>query len=103
MSEMVFKLFAITQEPQMFLSPAKMVLDAAPSPFVVGMFSYAVAHDAGDYFERLVEWLHETPGRYCSRGRPLLTDLKNIIPGALTLDLGAGIDFRRPPDSKRQA
>ena len=55
MNEMVFKLFAITQEPQMFLSPAKMVLDAAPSPFVVGMFSYAVAHDAGDYCERLVE------------------------------------------------
>ena len=52
---MVLKLFAVTQEPQMFLSPAEMVLDATPSPFVVGMFSYAVAHDAGDYVERLVE------------------------------------------------
>ena len=55
MGEMILKLFAIAQQPQMFFGPAEMILDAAPDPFVVRMFGHAVAHDSGDHLERLFE------------------------------------------------
>ncbi len=55
MGEMVLQLLTITQQPQMFLGPADVILDGAPDPFVIGMFSDAVAHNTGDYLERLVK------------------------------------------------
>ena len=51
MGEMVFQLLTIPQQLQMFLGPADMIFDAAPGPFIVGMFSHTVAHDAGDYLD----------------------------------------------------
>src|SRR6266851_10484564 len=101
MGEMILKLFALTQEPQMFLSPAEVVLDAAPSPLVVGMLSHTVAHDTGDHFERLVE-LHETSWPLPPWGRPLLLTSKTLFP-APSPRSGAAIGFRRPVGSQGQA
>jgi len=54
---MILPLIAITQQPQMFLRAAEVIVDAAADPLVIGMGSYAVAHDAGDYFKRFGERL----------------------------------------------
>ena len=58
MCYMVLSLIAITQQPQMFLSPPQMVFNGPPNPFVVGMFGYAIVHDAGDNLKRVFKRFH---------------------------------------------
>jgi hypothetical protein len=55
MGDVILELFTVAQQAQMLFGPAEMELDIAPRPFVVGMFSDTVAHDAGDYCECLIE------------------------------------------------
>ena len=54
---MILALITIVEQPQVFLSTAEMMLHTAVDPFVIRMGSYAVAHDAGDYFKRFGERL----------------------------------------------
>jgi hypothetical protein len=42
----------------MFLGAVEVIVNAAPDPFVVGVFSYAVTHDAGDNFKRVFKQFH---------------------------------------------
>ena len=58
MGEMILKLLAFPQEPQVFLSTAEMMLHTAVDPFVIRMGSYAVAHDAGDNLKRGFKRFH---------------------------------------------
>jgi hypothetical protein len=58
MRQVILQLFTLPQQAQMFLGAFEMVIERAPCPFVIGMPGYAVAHDAGDYLKRLVEWFH---------------------------------------------
>ena len=41
--QMVLKLFAVTQQAQVFLSPAEMIFDTASRPLVVGMLGDTIA------------------------------------------------------------
>ena len=54
---MILALITIVEQPQVFLGTGEVIFDAAPDPLVIGMGSYAVAHDAGDYFKRFGERL----------------------------------------------
>jgi hypothetical protein len=69
-----------------FLGTGEVIFDAAPDPLIIGMFGYAIAHDAGDYLECLIEWFHETSW--------LLPQLiGELVPRAAVEDASVGIWF----------
>jgi hypothetical protein len=48
---MVLLLIAVTQQSQVFLSTAEVIVDTASDPLVIGMGCHAVAHDLGNGLE----------------------------------------------------
>jgi hypothetical protein len=53
--QVIFGLAAFAQQAQVGLGATEVIVDTAADPIVIGMGSYAVAHDLGDYFKRFGE------------------------------------------------